>query len=199
MERDKFYEIFDKTILPFVEQLEENNPKIRRRDLTECKANIYDEYMTLNRTYKSQIFDKDADTVLLDRHKIAACICGAFLRVPVLDKTELVRHIKKTGQKVEVVFYYVNELVAFYAATKFFSFFMILEHEGQDRVVREILKTFPLMPPTTKNKKGFWNSVLFNLSQIKDEKQIGTEHFDMYAYAMFFFWLENYFYERVAA
>ena len=180
MERDKFYEIFDKTILPFVEQLEENNPKIRRRDLTECKANIYDEYMTLNRTYKSQIFDKDADTVLLDRHKIAACICGAFLRVPVLDKTELVRHIKKTGQKVEVVFYYV-------------------EHEGQDRVVREILKTFPLMPPTTKNKKGFWNSVLFNLSQIKDEKQIGTEHFDMYAYAMFFFWLENYFYERVAA
>ena len=49
------------------------------------------------------------------------------------------------------------------------------------------------MPATTQSKRGFWNIVLFNISQIKNKDQIGVEHYDMYSYAMFFFLLEQYY------
>lgn len=114
-------------------------------------------------------------------------------------KQPLIDYIKKERQKVEVYFYYVNEFIAFRAAIKFLSFFMVNERKGQEEAIRAILRDFPQMPPTTKNKRGFWNSVVFNLSQVKDGQQIGVEHYDMYAYAMFFFWLESYFNEKLAA
>lgn len=199
MEREQFNKIFDKTILPFIEELEDNNSLIERNNLEDCKQKIYMAYMALNKRYKHQIFECDADSVLLDRHKVAACICGAFLEVPIFNKTKLIRYIKDEKQRIEVYFYYVNELVALFAATKILSFYMILDNQGDDEIVRAILNGFPKALPITKNKRGFWNSVVFNLSQINDNQQIGIKHYDMYSYAMFFFFLENYFNEKVAA
>lgn len=198
MDQVLFDRIFDKDILPFIQEIDNNNSMIGIKDLAKCKVEIYREYTRLNDKYKQQIFEKDADVVLLDRHKIAACVCGAFLRVSVFNKSELVKYIQTTGQRIEVYFFYVNEMVALYAATKFLSFFMVKERQKQLEVVRAIVSEFPKVPPITKNKRGFWNSVLFNLAEIKDEKQIGIEHYDMYSYAMFFFWLENYFNEKLA-
>lgn len=198
MDQVLFDKIFDNDILPFIQEIKDNNSLIVLKDLQECKVQIYREYTKLNNNYKGQIFEKDADKVLLDRHKIAACVCGAFLSVSVFNKSKLINLIKTTGQKVDVYFYYVNEMVALYAATKFLSFFMVKEKLSQIEVVRAIVSDFPKVPPITKNKRGFWNSVLFNLAEIKDKKQIGIEHYDMYSYAMFFFWLENYFNEKLA-
>ena len=162
-------------------------------DLSRCKADIYGKYNELNNKYKEQIFQKNDDDALLDRHKIAACVCGAFLCVPVFNKTRLMQYMISTKQKMEVYFYYVNEMVAFFAASKFLSFFMVNDRKEQEDVIRTILRDFPKMPPVTKNKSGFWNSVIFNLSQIKDKDQIGLDHYDVYSYSMFFFWLESYF------
>lgn len=193
-----FDEIFDNDILPFIQEIKDNNSMIVLKDLAKCKVEIYNEYIRLKDKYKGQIFEKDADVVLLDRHKIAACVCGAFLSVCVFNKTNLVKYIQTTGQRVDVYFFYVNEMAALYAATKFLSFFMVKERLNQIKVVRAIVSDFPKVPPITKNKRGFWNSVLFNLAEIKDDDQIGIEHYDMYSYAMFFFWLENYFNEKLA-
>ncbi|MDE6664443.1 MAG: hypothetical protein K2K46_14050 [Lachnospiraceae bacterium] len=199
MKKELFDRIFDNEILPFINEINGNNSMIEMKDLVKCKADIHNEYMKLNSMYKEQIFDKDLDKELLDRHKVASCVCGAFLKVPVFNKTKLIQYIKAEHKKVEVYFYYVNELVALFAATKFLSFFMIADNKEHIDLVHEIHRNFPMMPPITKNKRGFWNSVLFNLSQIKDEKQIGLENYDMYSYAMFFFLLETYFNESVAA
>lgn len=199
MDQQEFNTIFDNEILPFIQEIDANNSRIQLKDLAECKLQIYNEYRKLNSKYKSQIFENDEDQALLDRHKVAACICGAFLRVSVFNKTKLIEYIMSEKKKVEVYFYYVNEMVALFAATKFLSFFMVSERKGQPEVIRTILKEFPKMPPITKNKRGFWNSVYFNLAQIKDTNQIGLEHYDMYSYAMFFFWLENYFNEGLSA
>lgn len=198
MDQVLFNEIFDNDILPFIQEIKDNNSMIVLKDLQECKVELYREYARLNNNYKGQIFEKDADVVLLDRHKIASCVCGAFLSVSVFNKSELVNYIKTTGQKVDVYFFYVNEMAALYAATKFLSFFMVKERLNQIEAVRAIVSDFPKVPPITQNKRGFWNSVLFNLAEIKDKKQIGIEHYDMYSYAMFFFWLENYFNEKLA-
>lgn len=199
MTKELFDTIFDNNILPFIEEIEANNSLVRRNDLEKCKTELYKEYTRLNQRYKKQIFEPNEDVVLLDRHKVAACICGAFLKVPVLNKTELMQYLMKERQKVAAYFYYVNEMVAFHAAAKFLSIFMVKEKDGQDEAVRFILENFPKMPPIIKNKRGFWNSVVFNLSQIKDDQQIGLEHYDVYSYAMFFFWLEHYFNENIAA
>lgn len=76
---------------------------------------------------------------------------------------------------------------------------MIDDNKEELETVRTIVKEFPKAPSVTKNKKGFWNSVLFNMAQTKDENQIGLEHYDVYSYAMFFFWLEHYFNEQLSA
>ena len=199
MTKEEFFIIFDNDISPIIQEIKDNNSMVQLNNLDECKEKIYKEYIMLNQRYKQHIFEPDEDRVLLDRHKVAACICGAFLKVPVFNKQPLIDYIKKERQKVEVYFYYVNEFVAFRAAVKFLSFFMVNERKGQEEAVRAILRDFPQMLPITKNRRGFWNSVVFNLSQVKDAEQIGVEHYDMYAYAMLFFWLESYFNEHLAA
>lgn len=79
---------------------------------------------------------------------------------------------------------------------------MVLEKTKIDdkEAAREIIEKFPLLPNTTNCKQGVWNVTLYNLSQIKVDKSespeqysIGLEHYDMYAYSMYFYWLELYF------
>ena len=191
MDKELFDEIFDFEILPFIREIDENNSKIQLKDIDNCKSEIYKEYVNLKNVYKGQIFGKDSDKELLDRHKIAACICGAFLKVSVFNKSALVDYIKKEKCRVEVYFFYVNELVAFYAATKYLSFFMVSDNINDDEMVRKIVQNFPKAPEVANSKKGIWTTILFNLAQIKDEEQIGLEHFDMYSYAMQFYWFER--------
>lgn len=199
MNQELFNTIFDNDILPFVKEIDENNSMISLNNLAECKAELYRKYSELNRNYKEQIFASGKEDALLDRHKIASCICGAFLWIPVFNKTRLMTYLREERKKVEVYFYYVNELVAFYAASKFLAFFMIDDKKDELETVRAIIKEFPKAPSVTKNKRGFWNSVLFNMALTKDETQIGLEHYDVYSYAMFFFWLEHYFTEQLSA
>ena len=72
---------------------------------------------------------------------------------------------------------------------------MIYDCVGKREKQEKIYRYFPIMPRTIKNEDGHGclNSFLFNLSRIKDEKQIGLEHYDLYSYAMQFFMLESYF------
>ena len=197
MERELFDKIFDNEIFPFVREVDANNGLIEIKNLEIIKESAFRAYKEIKKQYKEQIFEKDVDNVLLDRHKIASSICGAFLQNPVFNITKMIKEMKKTGSKYEVYFYYVNEMVAFYAATAYLSFFMVCDREDQEDVIRLIVEKFPMMPPTNKNKRGFWNSVVFNLSQIKDENQIGLEHYDVYSYAMFYYWLEKDFNDRL--
>lgn len=105
----------------------------------------------------------------------------------------MIQRLRETREPIEAYFYYVNELAAFYAGYKYLSFYMV--HGRNDVERRLIIENFPIIPPTIKNNThGSLSSILFNLSQIKDNEQIGIEKYDKYSYAMFFFMLENYFY-----
>lgn len=79
---------------------------------------------------------------------------------------------------------------------------MVLEKEkkGDYEAAGEIINKFPLLPPVSNSKLGFWGITLYNLSQIKvyapadsTKYSIGLEHYDIYSYAMYFYWLELYF------
>lgn len=192
MKEELFHQIYEYDIVPFIRQIEDNNSLIQSKNLMQCEREIFERYKIIRRQYKEVVFGKDSKQ-LLDRHKVASSICGAFLYVSVFDKTALIKELKKTRQPVEVFFYYVNELVAFYAGYRFLSFYMVFGREDRDKIT--IIEDFPIIPPTIKNKnfEGL-SSILFNLSQIKDENQIGIEKYDKYSYAMFYFMLENYFY-----
>lgn len=192
MDKKTFHEIFNKEIVPFVKQIKDNNSSIKTNDLGKCEIEVFNKYNELKQKYKDVIFGKDSNQ-LLDRHKVASCMCGAFLSVPVFNKTELIKNLEKTREPVEAYFYYVNELVAFYAGYRLLSTYMIYRRNDEEKKI--ILENFPIIPPTIKNNKhGSLSSILFNLSQIKDKEQIGIENYDRYSYAMFFFMLENYFY-----
>lgn len=122
-----------------------------------------------------------------------------FLKVSVFYKDELVKQIISTKQPVEKYFYYVNEMVAFYAGCRFLSFFISSEYiEKHERKKAEnVIKEFPKLPPVKKSTMACYDNVIYNLSQVKT-KRIGLEHFDVFCYAMFFFLLESYFYTQVA-
>ena len=195
MTRDFFCKIYDDSIVPFIQEVAQNNPLLDIKDMNQCKQNIYDKYCSLRKFYKDQIFDQ-TDDALLDRHKVASCICAAFLQVSVFKKDRMVQQIINTKKAIHSFFFYANELVALYAANRFLSFFMIMDYHGNLQLQQNILEEFPLMPPSVNSKKGFWTSVLFNLASIKNEEMIGLEHFDIYAYAIIFFMLEVYYIEK---
>lgn len=199
MRRELFNEIFDREIAPFIQEMLEREPFIEKRDLNPCKRDIFNEYSKLRGVYKRQVYNTDIE--ILDRHKIASCMCGAFLTVPIFHKGHLLEAVKQHGEAVEAFFYYANELIAFYAANKFLSFYMLREVDEirgideEDRRSRKerIIERFPLMPPASKETNGTWSGILFNLSQIRKEERIGVRHYDLYAYATIFFMLETYY------
>ncbi len=193
MTKEVFNKIFDWGIQNFITEIQANNPLIKTYDLQECKNKAYVSYDRLIHQYKNNIFSK-ADNCLLDRHRVASCICGAFLKTDVFNKTDLLEQIKRSKKGVEAVFYYVNEWVAFHAGCRYLSCFMAYDNRDKHDVFLNIIKNFPNLPQTTLVKKGFLNCILFNLSQVKDEGQIGMAHYDLYAYAMLFFNLEQNFY-----
>lgn len=200
---EEFAKIFDESILPDIKEISEKIIFVKAKDKLLCCREIYDAYKKLNDLYKKQVFNK-TEEVLLDRHKVASCICGAFLKVCVFDfsKSELIKYLKENGRAVEAYVFYANELIALRAATKFLSFFMVSEKvkAGDYEAARKIIENFPLPLRTSNCKLGFWSITLYNLSQIRvDEPEnsarysIGIEHYDMYAYSMYFYWLELYF------
>lgn len=193
MTKEVFDKIFDWGIQNFILEIQANNSRIKTYDLEECKVKAFKSYNSLLHQYKTQIFSK-TDDCLLDRHRVASCICGAFLKTPVFNKKDLVEQIRKSKTGVEAAFYYVNEWVAFHAGCRYLSCFMANDHKNNRDVFIKIMNSFPSLPQTTLVKKSFLNCILFNLSQVKDENQIGITHYDMYAYAMLFFYLEQNFY-----
>ena len=135
MEYKLYTDIFDKHILKDIKQIRDSNSKISVSNVDVCKKQIYEEYQNLHSLYKHQIFNKDSDSVLLDRHKVAACICGAFLKVPIFHKDSLIKYIQETREPIEAYFYYVNELISLVAASKYLSFFMV-QIEKKSKTIR---------------------------------------------------------------
>lgn len=197
MTKNIFDSIFDNEILPFIDEIQQNNSLVIKKDIETCKEAIYKEYLALRGCLKETVFgDRETDK-LMDRHKIASCICGAFLKVSVFNKTLMIQRIQKQKERIEAYFYYVNELVAFVAGCKFLSFFMTSEciGRGDENRAEQIIRIFPVLPPVNQSTLGCYDSILFNLSQIKTN-EIGLEHFDIYSYSMFFFMLESYYNTR---
>lgn len=194
MDFDLFEQIYHENIKTIIEEIKSNNSQIQyNKNHTNYIKAVYNEYCKLNSKYKDNIFEKKDDALLLDRHKIASCICGAFLKCPVFDKTNMVRILKEEKKLVESYFYYVNELVAFHAGSRFLAFFLVTQDDIAKDIAYKAYKEFPTIPEVSKSKKGFWNSILFNLAEVSDKQQIGLDHYDIYAYAMIFYWLEYFF------
>lgn len=190
--KDIFNDIFDNEILPFINEISGSNLLIEVN--LNNKEKIYTRYCELRGQLKEIIFgDKETDK-LMDRHKVAACMCCAFLKEPIFNKDAMIKNIINTKERVCSYFYYVNELVAFMSGCKFLSFFMTSEcmKKNNEEKARRIIKEFPILPPVNQSTLGCYDNILFNLSQI-NTKEIGLEHFDIYSYSMFFFMLENYY------
>ena len=183
--------------MPLIDEIQQNNSYVRKKDIEACKEEIYNEYNALREDLKERIFgDKRADKVL-DRHKVAACICAAFLKVSVFDKSAMFKKIQETRERVEAYFYYVNEIVAFEAGCRFLSFFMTSECNRDRNRAERIIREFPKLPPVKTSTLDCYDCIVFNLSQINTER-IGIEHFDIYSYSMFFFMLESYYNTQAA-
>lgn len=195
MTKDQFDILYDTFAKPLIDEMCSNNSLVVAKDYEKCKANIYKEYESMRIKYRSAVFNKE-ETELLDRHKVASCICGAILKCSVIDKTELIKRIINEKGAVETYFYYVNEAVAFMFASKVLMVFMMNDYSLDIETQKVIYSQFPIMPQTNCSKVSVFYNVLFNMSQIKDNYQIGIENYDMYSYAMFFYFLECYFSEK---
>lgn len=154
MTKNLFDRIYDESIYPFIQTVAQNNSLLQIKDMDQCKRDIYDKYCGLRQLYKDQIFDK-TDEALLDRHKVASCICAAFLQVSVFNTQKMIQRIIETRQAIHSYFFYANELVALYAANRFMSFFMVLDYKGDRGRQRDILENFHSYRQAFKAKRDF--------------------------------------------
>lgn len=44
MTKSMFYDIFDREILPFIDEIQQNNRLVRKKDIEVCKEEIFSEY-----------------------------------------------------------------------------------------------------------------------------------------------------------
>lgn len=52
MTKRMFSDIFDSEILPFIQEMQQNNTQIQMKDIQTCKEDIYQAYSDLNRHLK---------------------------------------------------------------------------------------------------------------------------------------------------
>lgn len=196
MNKQQFDKIFDASIADQIKELSDNNSLITVNDLERCKGKILKDYDNLRAQMKSTVFKKVCLQVM-DRHRIAACMCGAMLKNEVFDISKMVEEMKKTGISFEAGFQYANEVISLYSGCKILSFFMMNDFKDNMELREKIRDDFPVFPDTRHVKTEFMNVLCFNLYQIKDTRQIGIEHYDPYAYAVIYFLLEEHFYHTL--
>ncbi|MDE5590372.1 MAG: hypothetical protein K2J60_14735 [Acetatifactor sp.] len=196
MNKQQFDKIFEAGIADQIKELSDNNSLITVNDLEQCKRKILNDYDDLRIQMKNTVF-KNVYPQVMDRHRIAACMCGAMLRNEVFDISKMVEHMKKTGNSFEAGFQYANEVISLYSGCKVLSFFMMNDFKDNCDLREKIRDNFPIFPDTRQVKTEFMNVLCFNLHQIKDARQIGLKHYDPYAYAVIYFWLEEHFYHTL--
>lgn len=193
MNKEQFDKFFEVCIAEQIKELSDNNSLITVNELEHCKGKILNDYDNLRNQMKHTVF-KNVYPKVMDRHRIAACMCGAMLKNEVFDTSKMVEHMKKTGVSFEAGFQYANEVISLYSGYKVLSFFMMNDFKDNCDLREKIRVDFPVFPDTRQVKTEFMNVLCFNLHQIKDARQIGINHYDPYAYAVIYFWLEEYFY-----
>ena len=83
--------------------------------------------------------------------------------------------------------------MAYHCASRCLAAYIVSDYSDNEKLAMRVVKEFPGVPDKLTSKSGFLKDVLFNLAQIRDGNQIGIEHYDKYAYALFFFWIERYY------
>lgn len=189
MSFNQFDIYFSQYIEPIAKEIKNNNSKIEYRyEIRNYKKILYESYTYLNKSYKKQIFNTE-DVVLLDRHKVSSCLCGAVLKNPIFK----LNFNKDDRQKYKAFFFYPNELFALQVSLECMKTYMISDYTSDLDAKRKILYEFPYFPDKHCDKVDFLTCIIFDLSEINTNCQIDKYYFDKGAYAIIFYFLEDYF------
>lgn len=126
----------------------------------------------------------DSQSIRLDRHKLAACICAAIINVRPL--------IKKNGEPEGEDIEYVNELLAIWVSMEVLQKTMVAKmsekilkkekaYDFKEKLNQEYRMKFP--PDSYGDKRDYFKNLCYDIGRTRD-------HFDVFAYSRIFYHLE---------
>jgi hypothetical protein len=136
MDRETFVEFFDKTVRTLVKGICDENDNIT---FTENFDGLFEEYMNQVTLLKLLVKDKDdsPESMMLDRHKIAACITVAVMKTRLLhpDNIDGDSNYTLIGAKR------INEQLAFLCGLNVLISYMRADIKAEDSLKNFILPT----------------------------------------------------------
>jgi hypothetical protein len=137
VDRETFNEFFDKTVRNLAKSLCDENEDLA---FTENLDGLYEEYMNQITLLKLLVKNEDdsPEVMMLDRHKIAACITVAVMKTRLLhqDNIDDVNYTLIDASRI-------NEQLAFFCGLN-----VVISYMAADPKIKDTLKVFLL--PTTR-------------------------------------------------
>lgn len=192
MQSSDYNDFYHKVIQKCIDQVESDSQQgecIYKGD--RCRKRIYKCYQTKRDAIKNKYMQKTSDAAL-DRHKVAACMIYAILKV---QPIKVNRYIWGLSEEKLLA----NEYLAFYVALNIIAMYkkdeLLEKSENRDIQYKIIVpKTYHEEDPKTKSESGdpkvdFVSNTCRALYYLRLR---GIEKFDLFAYSTILFLLEKY-------
>lgn len=182
MQNKDYNDFYDTVIKKCIDRIIEN-AESNECDYKEsrCKRSIYKHYQIKRDYIKDKYMQKTAEAAL-DRHKVAACMMYAILKVRPIKVN---RYIWRLPEKILLA----NEYLAFYVALNIIE--MYKKDELKEKLNSKDVKYEIIAPKTYHEGKDstFESNTCRALYYIRLR---GIERFDIFAYSSILFMLEKY-------
>lgn len=148
-----------------------------------AKKKILREYNKIRKELKGELYGANADNKRMDRHKIAACFCEAFI------ECKQFAFIVSDNTPTDVLL--SNYELAYVSSLRVLYLFMLYEYlkDGRQQYFHKLLNASKLLVPETSSTHDTYNKG--RIKTLASNDYYGKE-FDLLTYADMMFWIEQY-------
>lgn len=183
MQKADYSDFYNTVIKPYIEEITADCGLGECKDKgSHCKYRIYKCYQEKRDSVKNKYMQK-ADDVALDRHKVAACMVYAILKVQPIKVNRFLWNLPE--QKL-----LANEYLAFYVALNIIA--MYKRDELREAKMEKEAADYEIIVPKTYHEGEGADFVSNTCRALYYLRLRGLTGFDIFAYATIFFMLEKY-------
>lgn len=183
MQKADYSDFYDIVIKPYIDEITADCSLGECKDRgPRCKYRIYKSYQEKRDSIKNKYMRK-RDDVALDRHKVAACMVYAILKVQPIKVNRFLWNLPE--EKL-----LANEYLAFYVALNIIA--MYKRDELREAKMEKEASDYKIIVPKTYHEEEGVNFVSNTCRALYYLRLRGLIGFDIFAHATIFFMLEKY-------
>lgn len=158
MKKDKFDELWNEIVLKTIDDLSDKNTIYLKKN---AKKRVYKQYQA-KKTYVKNNYMLFGNTHL-DRHKIAACMLYAIMKVyPVKIRMGAIWKKHKEDEKFSREYQLLNEYLSLYTAFSIIESFRVygIDHSDEEYPTKGFTRKRITMPETSNGQDYMYNTCL---------------------------------------